>query len=44
MFQNEFTKDLRLILFVGRFGMIGHLSSNLTSVKIADFYKKTDFE
>ena len=32
MFQNDFIKDLRLILFVGRFRMIGHLSSKFASL------------
>ena len=39
MFQDEFIKDLRLILFVSRFRMIGHLSSNFPSLKIDDFRK-----
>ena len=32
MFQDEFIKDLRLILFVGRFWMIGHLFSKFASL------------
>ena len=32
MFQNDFVKDLRLILFVGRFRIIGHLSSKFASL------------
>ena len=39
MFQDEFIKDLRLILFVSRFWMIGHLFSQFTSLWIDDFYK-----
>ena len=39
MFQNEFIKDLRLILFVSRFRMIGHLSSKFPSLQIDDFHK-----
>ena len=32
MFQDEFIKDLRLILFVGRFIMIGRLFSKFASL------------
>ena len=32
MFQDEFIKDLLLILFVGRFRMIGHLSLKFASL------------
>ena len=39
MFQDEFIKDLRLILFVSRFRMIGHLFSKFVSLKIDDFHK-----
>ena len=38
MFQDKFTKNLHLILLVGRFRMIAHLSSNFASLKIDDFY------
>ena len=45
MFQDEFIKDLRLILFVSRFWMSGHLSLNFASLSIDDFHKtKQDFE
>ena len=32
MFQDEFIKDLRLILFVSRFRIIGRLSSKFASL------------
>ena len=39
VFEGEFIKDLHLVMVFGKFGMIGHLSLNFESLKIADFYK-----
>ena len=39
MFKYEFIKGLSLILFVSRFRMIGHLSSNFPSLQIDDFHE-----
>ena len=39
MFQDKFIKDLRLILFVSKFWMIGHLSSKFPSLQIDDFHE-----
>ena len=48
MFQDEFIKDLHLILFVSRFRIIGPLSSKFASLKIDDFHEtkqiSTDFD
>ena len=43
MFQYEFIKYLRSILFVGRFWMIGHLFQSLHHFRLMIFIKQSRF-
>ena len=43
MFQDKFITDLRLILFFGRFRVIGLSSLIVVSFQIDDFHKRNQF-
>ena len=40
MSEDKFVTNLCLILFVGRFGMIGHSSSIFASLQVDEFHKR----